>query len=204
MTDPTACCPPPDLSRAIAAFRRHAFTSLLAGDTPRLADIAEIASRDALDVAHAIGWLENHGQLERHGELLIGAHGLTRRPTPHTLAIGDRALHTWCTYDAIAIPTAFGITAQATTTCRRCHRHLTIDINHGRTPDTSPMVLWLPAGPCANAIADFCTHANLFCNPHHLHTWRHTAGQPPGRTVTLTDVPALAQHDWADIAPPQE
>lgn len=201
MSDTTDRCPPADLHKAIIAFRRHAFTALLTGDTPRLADIAEAASRDALGIAHAIGWLENHGQLQRDGDLLVGAHGLTHRSTPHTLTIGDRALHSWCAYDAVAIPTALGITARATTTCPTCRRHLTIDIHAGHPPEHSPMVLWLPTGPCTNVIEDFCAHANLYCNHRHLDTWHRAAGQPPGRTITLTDVPALARGDWGDIAP---
>src|SRR5215203_2004093 len=49
------------------------------GGTPRVANIAEAASRETLGVAHAVAWLEEHGQLECDGELLVGAHGLTRR-----------------------------------------------------------------------------------------------------------------------------
>ncbi|MGH9112328.1 MAG: organomercurial lyase [Acidimicrobiales bacterium] len=204
MSDITDCRPPADFDRAIVAFRRHAFAALLAGEAPRLAAIAEAASRDALGVARALAWLDNHGQLERDGELLIGAHGLTHRPTPHTLAIGDRTLHTWCAYDAVAIPTALGITARAATRCPSCHQHLIITIHEGHLPDPSGMVLWLPSGPCQNVIDDFCTHANLYCNPHHLDTWHHSAGRPPGRPVTLAEIPALARNDWADVAPRQE
>jgi hypothetical protein len=81
---------------AVAAFQRHASAALLAGGTPRVANIAEAASRETLGVAHAVAWLEEHGQLECDGELLAGAHGLTRRTTSHTLTIGEPP----CTPDA--------------------------------------------------------------------------------------------------------
>jgi hypothetical protein len=77
---------PADMQGAVAAFQRHASAALLAGGTPRVANIAEAASRETLGVAHAVAWLEEHGQLECDGELLAGAHGLTRRTTiahPH-------------------------------------------------------------------------------------------------------------------------
>ena len=65
MTDTPATGAAPNLQRAIAAFQRHAFAALLAGDTPRVADVAEAASRDTVGVAQAVTWLEEHGELER-------------------------------------------------------------------------------------------------------------------------------------------
>jgi hypothetical protein len=136
----------PDAQRAIAAVQRHAFAALLAGQTPRVADITETASRDALGAARAVAWLEHHGQLERDGELLVGAHGLTRRTTPHTLTIDEQTLHTWSAYDAIAIPLALGATARATTTCPACQRSLTIDIDAGHLPTPTRRCYGCPSG----------------------------------------------------------
>jgi alkylmercury lyase len=201
MTDPfLGCAAPTDLQRAIATFRRHAFAALLAGQRPRLADITEAVSRDTLGVAPAVAWLEDHGQLERDGEMLVGAHGLTRRTTPHTLTIGERTLHTWCAYDAVAIPVALGATARATTTCPACHEPVVVDIGAGHLPETDTPVLWMPIGPCERVIDDFCPHANLFCTGEHVEDWRRSAGDPDGQVVTFADVPALADAAWADIA----
>jgi hypothetical protein len=201
MTDsPVSGCPPSDLDRAAAAFQRHAFAALLAGDTPRVADIAAVVSRDAVGVAKAITWLETHGRVERDGDRLVGAHGLTRRPTPHALTIGECSLHTRCAYDALAIPVALGVTARATTTCPTCHRELVIDIDRGHLPDDPARVLWMPLGRCGHVIDDFCAHANMFCSPEHLHTWRHAAGEPYCDVVMLDEIPALARTALADIA----
>ncbi|MGH9186754.1 MAG: organomercurial lyase [Acidimicrobiales bacterium] len=201
MTDtPDPTCPPAHLQHGIAVLRRHAFSALLADGTPSLADLAEAASRDAVGVAQAIAWLEATGALERAGDRLVGAHGLTRRPTPHTITIGDRTLHTWCAFDAVAIPVALAASARATTTCPSCNRALFVDVRDGNLPDHSDLVLWLPGGECRNVIADFCAHANLFCRAEHLATWRSVAADPPGRTLPLADVPALAVVEWADVA----
>jgi Alkylmercury lyase len=201
MTDPASCCPPDELDRAVAAFQRHAFAALLGGEAPRIADVAQAASRDAPGVALAIGWLQEHGRLELDGDLLVGAHGLTRRPTAHSLTIGEQRLHTWCAYDAVAIPVALGATVRAATTCPTCGRELVVDINDGHVPDDPVPLLWMPLGPCVNVLEDFCVHANLFCGAEHLAAWRLAAGDPPGELVTLAGVPALARRGWADVAP---
>ncbi|MGH9252010.1 MAG: organomercurial lyase [Acidimicrobiales bacterium] len=200
MTDIPSSGAAPDVQRAIAAFHRHAFTALLAGETPRVADIEEAASRDALGVAGAVTWLEDHGELERDGELLVGAHGLTRRITSHTLTIGEHTLHTWCAYDAIAIPVALGAAARVTTSCPACQRSLTIDVDAGHLPETDTPVLWMPIGPCERVIDDFCPHANLFCTGEHVEGLRRGAGDPDGQILTLAQVPATALAAWADIA----
>ena len=199
-TEPTGCCPPTHMDRAIISFRRHAFAALLAGETPRVADLAAAAGRDTPGVSHAVAWLEDHGQLERDHDLLVGAHGLTRRTTPHTFTIDSRTLHTWCAYDAIAIPVALAATAQTATTCPACRRSLTIDIDAGQLPRDNTPVLWMPHGPCERVIDDFCPHANLFCDAEHVHDWRRAAGDPAGEILTLARVPALACRGWADIA----
>jgi Alkylmercury lyase len=200
LTDPASCCPPGEHDRAIAAFQRHAFAALLGGEAPRIADVAEAANRDAPGVAQAIAWLQERGRLELDGDLLVGAHGLTHRPTAHSLTIGEQRLHTWCAYDAVAIPVALGATARAATSCPTCGRELVVDINDGHLPDDPVPVLWMPHGPCMNVMEDFCVHANLFCVPEHLATWRLAADDPAGELVTLAGVPALARLEWADVA----
>ena len=193
-------CPASDLDRAVAAFHRNAFAALLAGEAPSVADVAEAASRDTAGVRDAVAWLHAHGRLERDGDMLVGAHGLTRRPTAHALVIGGQRLHTWCAYDAVAIPVALGVTARAATSCPTCGRELVVDIADGRLPDDSASALWMPHGPCENVMRDFCVHANLFCGPEHLDAWRHAAGDPAGEVVTFAGVPTLARSGWADVA----
>jgi Alkylmercury lyase len=92
------------------------------------------------------------------------------------------------------------VTAQATTTCPTCHRELVIDIDHGHLRAGATPALWVPLGPCEHVIDNFCAHANLFCSPEHLHTWRHAAGEPHGEVVTLDEISARARTAWADIA----
>ena len=203
MADSNLACPPADLQRAIEAFQRYAFAALLAGGTPPIAEVVELASRDANGIAQAIAWLDRHGALERDGGRLIGSHGLTHRPTAHTLIISGRALHTWCAYDAVAIPVALATSAHAETTCPTCGRDLVVTINDGDLADQSEAVLWMPTSPCQHTMDDFCAHANLFCNRGHLDTWRRQAGDPPGEALDLSGVPARACSTWPDVAVPR-
>ncbi len=201
MTDAIGCWPPPQLGPAVAAIQRHGFVALLdQASPPRLADVADVAGREATGIAQAIVWLEAHGQLERDGDHLVGAHGLTHWSTAHTLAIGDSRIHTWCAYDAIAIPIALGSDAEATTTCPTCGQRLTITVAAGRPPSDTALRLWRPTGPCDNVMADFCTHANLFCTAEHLDVWRTAGGGSPGRPLRLTEIAPLAHAAWADVA----
>jgi alkylmercury lyase len=201
MTDADDGCPPSHLARAVAAFERHAFAALLdPAGPPRLAEVADVAGRDATGIAQAIAWLDAHGQLERDRDHLIGAHGLTRRTTAHTLTIDDRTIHTWCAYDAIAIPIALGVDAEAATTCPTCRKRLTITVAAGQPLSDPTPRLWLPTGPCDNVMADFCTHANVFCTAEHLDAWRTARGNPPGRAVRPEAIAPLAHIAWADVA----
>jgi len=202
VTDPAALCSPPErLDLAVGAVQAHGFTALLSNPrTVRITDIAAAASHEANHVAEAVAWLEDHGGLERDGDQLVGVHGLTRRTTSHTLTIGERTLHTWCAYDAIAIPIALRTTARATTRCPTCGNALVIDIHDGVLSDQTATVLWMPTGSCDNVIKDFCSRANLFCTYDHLAAWSGTMSDPPGQALALADIPALARSAWADIA----
>jgi hypothetical protein len=90
------------------------------------------------------------------------------------------------------------VTARATSSCPTCHRNLVIDIDRGHLPDGPAPVLWL--GRCGHVINEFCAHTNLFCNPEHLHTWRHATVGRTGEVVMLDEIPALARTALADIA----
>jgi alkylmercury lyase len=207
MSHTDTCCsaandPPPSLRRAVDAFRREAFFALLAGTTPRFTEIADAASRDAIDVAPAIAWLHRRGALERDGARLIGAHGLTHRATPHSFSRGDRTIHTWCAFDAVGIPVVLGATTRVTTTCPTCSAPISIDVENGRLPERPALRLWLPARGRENLLADFCAHANLFCNRDHLTVWQDSNGESDGEVASLHEVPARALKVWSDIASP--
>src|SRR5438270_4516032 len=101
------------------------------------------------------------------GGWVVGVHGLTLRPTRHRFVHAGRTYRTWCAFDAIGIPAALAIDAEAQTTCPSCDRALEIPI-HGGHPEISGVVLWLPSADIRHLIADFCATADLYCGREHL------------------------------------
>ena len=123
---------------------------------------------------------------------VIGAHGLTLRPTPHTIHVeGSSPPHTWCGFDVIGIPAALQLDAVALTSCPHCQATLPIQIRAGRPDDRPQRMVWLPASTGGNLLTDFCSHSNVFCCTGHVHAWR-----PQGHLATSS--PSLRQHPWAN------
>jgi hypothetical protein len=128
---------------------------------------------------------------------LVAAHGVAARATAHRIEHDGATTHTWCAFDAIGIPAALGIDAQAVTTCPRCGRELRIKLLGGRPVDDGRTRLWFPAADCAHLVDDYCRHANLYCNHDHL-----TAAQlgEHGQVLTVTDAAAIGRVTWDDVA----
>ena len=71
-------------------------------------------------------------------------------------------------------------------------------LDQGAPKDAHDFRLWLPRGPCAHLVDDFCRHTNLFCNAEHLATV-----VPPdaaGRVVTVAEVATIGRSTWRDVA----
>jgi predicted transcriptional regulator len=186
----------------VAAVRRHAFTALL-DDRPMTAvELADATALPPAEVERALATLQTDGALEvDDAERVIGAHGLTRRSTRHTIIASQRTWNTWCALDAIGIPAALRLDAEVHTVCPACNTGIALGVDHGAivtTPDTPR--LWLPGGACRHVMDDFCATANLFCSTEHLEQWRHQAGEPPGRPLSLDETERHGRRVWADVA----
>ena len=180
--------------------RREAFVGLLRGVPVTLTQVANKHGlrrdrvRAVLDQLVAAGAAEVGGD-----EAIVGAHGVTARTTRHAIVLEERVLHTWCALDAVGIPVALGLDATATTTCPTCGARLTVPVRAGRARSL-PLVLWFPTGPCPHLTRDFCAAANLFCHAAHVEHWKHRAGNPPGRVMSLPEVEDIGGRSWADVA----
>ena len=139
------------------------------------------------------------GRLELdHDGVLIGLHGLTARATGHRIEHPGGVVHTWCALDAIGIPAAVALDATAVTTCPHCGRELRVMIQAGHASARPDVRLWLPGGPCAHLVEDFCQHANLYCSRDHL-TAVVTSNRP-GRAVDVNEAAAIGRTTWRDVA----
>jgi DNA-binding transcriptional ArsR family regulator len=186
----------------VVAVRRHAFTALLDDRPMTAAELANAAALSPADVDRALAMLRAGGALETDNEgRVIGAHGLTRRRTRHSIVTSQRTWNTWCALDAIGIPIALRLEATVHTECPTCTGELTLRARDGEavTP-TDALRLWLPGGVCGHVMDDFCAAANLFCSTEHLEQWRHDAGGPPGRPLRLGETARQGRRVWADVA----
>lgn len=179
----------PGSTAAERALAVHGFAALWRGIQPLAGELADAATVDALVGA---------GRLEMdEGGRLVGVHGLTMRPTAHRIDHADGSVHTWCALDAIGIPAALRIDATAVTSCPACAIELRVVSRRGVPVDRGERRLWIPAEECDHLVEDFCRHANLFCDEHHLRS------HPPsraGRAVTVAEAATTGRSMWHDVA----
>jgi len=161
----------------------------------------ELVPGRAARARRAAAELVRRGRAEVDDEgRLVGVHGLTLRSTRHAFVHASRTHWTWCAFDAVGIPAALGVDAEARTTCPACDCSLLVPIRRGR-PDLSEIVLWLPT-PSVNMghlMTDFCAVTDLYCRREHLEQRVDTARQP-GEVLDLDRAAALGTTAWADIA----
>ena len=139
------------------------------------------------------------GRLEvGEGGVLIGVHGLVTRPTRHRIAHTQGTVNAWCALDAIGIPAALGIDADAITSCPACETELRVTLHRGVPVNGGAMRLWLPTSRCAHLVEDFCDHAILYCDHDHLSD--AVAGQSAGRVIGVAEVAAIGRQTWRDVA----
>ena len=181
----------------VERLRWAAFDRLRAGAPVPATYLAEDLDASTADIAAelaaqaAIGRVE----LDEHGDV-IGSHGITLLPTQHTFAIGAATMQTWCALDAVGIPAASGDDATVTTNCGHCGERITVTLAAGEPANGGGVVLWLPTAPCDNLRQQFCPHANLFCNRHHLEQWHRRAGEPEGQALTLAETAEIGRQSW--------
>lgn len=171
------------------------FAALWRGD--RLPPTALLPDRKGVGEAAAALAGRGRAELDDDGRL-VGIHGLTLRASRHSFEVGARTHRTWCGFDAIGIPAALTLDANAQTDCPTCQRRLDVRIERGE-PIANGAVLWLPAEDVANLLTEFCAVADLYCCGSHLEEAIDT-GQVEGTIMDLDDAAALGRETWADIA----
>jgi hypothetical protein len=172
------------------------FHALWNGEAPELGSLAPGAEERA--VVEAVEHLERAGRLEVGPDgRLVAIHGLTRRPTRHWIRHRTRQVNTWCALDALGIPAALDLDAQAKTDCPTCRAELTIVLRQGIPDGGTGAVLWFPTAR-GHLLDNFCSRANLFCRQDHLEAWVATsAGE--GRRMEPSEAATLGRELWADV-----
>jgi len=180
-----------DANAGARALAVRGFTALWHGRQPRVVDFGVDGA-----VVHTqvrAGRLE----IDEFGRL-VGVHGLVARATAHRIEHSSGVVHTWCALDAIGIPAALRVDAIAITHCPACSTEIRVTLTRGEPNDARDFRLWLPSGPCAHLVDDFCRHTNLFCNAEHLATV-----MPPnaaGSVVTVNEAATIGRNTWKDVS----
>lgn len=181
----------PDGSGALRRFGVRGFAALWRHERVLAADLAD----DPTVVQTLIG----SGRVEVDDDgVLVAVHGLVDRPTRHRIEHDDDTINTWCALDAIGIPAALGITADAVTSCATCAVELRVHLDGGAPEDRPHLALWLPATDCGHLVNDFCAHANLYCTRAHLTTDVPSGAR--GGAISVVEVADIGRATWADIA----
>ena len=190
-----------ELSEPVArAVRRLAIAGFQALWSGRSVTLAELLGEDAGALTEAAEHLHLRGRIEFSADgHLIAVHGLCRRPTPHRIEHHDGVVNTWCALDAIGIPAALGIDAQAVTRCPTCQGQLAVTLSGGEPQPLPEATLWYPEFTCGHLVEDFCSGANLFCSIDHLERWAGDSALA-GRAMTIGEVAELGREGWAEAA----
>lgn len=190
-----------DLSEPVArAVRRIAIAGFRALWSGRFVTLPELLAEDVTELTEAVEHLRLRGRIELAGDgHLIAVHGLCRRTTPHRIEHAGGVVNTWCALDAIGIPAALEIDAQASTRCPTCQAQLEVRICGGEPQPLPEAILWYPEVTWGHLIEDFCSGANLFCTIDHLERWAG-AGSQAGRATSLDEVAEVGREGWADVA----
>lgn len=182
-----------DLSDHALKLALVGFAALWRGHSVPPDELLNGGFAEVVEVQAANGRLE----IDERGHL-VGIHGLTLRTTRHRFEHAGRAHHTWCALDCIGIPAALSLDATAHTTCPTCDRPLAVEISRGY-PQDDGLMLWVPAPPGGNLMAEFCATADLYCSLDHLQK-RIDIDATPGSASALDAAAALGRDIWADVA----
>ena len=198
-----------------AAAAVHA-ARLLAGGAPvALERLGTSLGWEAERVAAAMRRLREGRQVEADDEgRIVGAAGLSLRPTAHRFEAAGRQLYTWCALDALFFPALLGTPARVTSACpvTGADVHLTVTPDAGVAdlappgavvsipiPEGRSAVAGCGPGACAELFGPggaFCGNAHFFASERAAQIWLRD--HPRAVTLPAADACALAVEVWAE------
>lgn len=121
------------------------FRALLSGRPVPSGEVASVTGLPATEAAAALDRLVDRGSvmLDPASGAIVGARGLSLRPTAHRLTLDGRALFAFCAIDAIGIPVALGAEATIESRCAGCRTPLALTVTAGALIGADPaVVIW--------------------------------------------------------------
>ena len=135
--------PQTDLTDEQRRLRAAAFWAIFDGTQAALALLAERTSLPLENVRAVLDALEERGAITRDDRgIVTGSHGLSAVPAAYALVLDGRARWVWCAEDAVGIPAALEMDAEASGACAVCGGPIVLRVRGGR-PDDQPARVWL-------------------------------------------------------------
>jgi alkylmercury lyase len=155
-------------------------------------ELGHWAARSVADVGRRLsGWPSI--ERDRDGGVVAFA-GLGLRPTPHALHVGDRALFTWCAWDALFLPALLGATARVRSTCPATGPAHQSDVGPQVVLDVTPreaIVSIVVPESTDDIRSTFCCNVMFFASPSAGHAW--LTSRTDGALLTIEDAHALGR-----------
>ncbi len=141
------------------AVMRQAFQRILRGRPARCAEVASALGMPVSAVEAIVARLGERGTMSVDAETgeIVGARGLSLRPTPNRLLVNDQPLYTFCAVDAVGIPAGLEVDARVESHCHACGAPLVVTL-------TKDDVIQAPSGTVV-----WATERDL-SRPLHTHT----------------------------------
>ena len=135
--------PQTDLTDEQRRVRAAAFWAIFDGAHAAPALLAERTRLPLEHVRAVLDALDARGAIMRddHG-IVTGSHGLSAVPAAYALVLEGRARWVWCAEDAVGIPAALEMDAEASGTCAACGGTIVLRVRGG-SPDDGPARVWL-------------------------------------------------------------
>ena len=129
-------------------------------------------------------------------ERVIGFLGLSIRPMPHRLTIGERTLYAWSAYDTLFLPELLGATAQVESRCPTTGERVTLtvtgtQVSNPRPAETVLSYLHKDEPLDQHVISSFCHFIHFFANPAAAAEW--TAQHDGTFTISLAEGSEIAR-----------
>jgi alkylmercury lyase len=171
---------------------------LLADGQPVALDRLAAASGLPADQVEAA--LRATGDVELTPDGRVEGFGLTRRPTPHRMRIGEQDLYTWCAMDTLIFAVILERTVQISSPDAATGEPLRFETDGRRVMAADPsstVVSWYVDPEAAGLRAAACQFGHFFASRESAAAW--VAQYPQGGVLTLDEALNASRRMVSDV-----
>lgn len=182
---------------ALRRLIRPTIRLLADGQPVRLAQLAEASG---LPVDQVEAALRATGDVDWTADGRVEGFGLTRRPTPHRMRIGEQDLYTWCAMDTLIFAVILDRTVQISSPDAATGEPLRFETDGHRVSAAEPpsmVVSWYVDSEAAGLRAATCQFGHFFASRESAAAW--AAQYPQGGVLTLDEAMDAARTMVSDV-----